>query len=137
MNLQFEFTEKSSKEECLYLLEKINAGVEYKQVLKSIIGGQDIGYHRYHQILDVMTFLDEWKFPKLWLKTLLVRGQTDEIFQRNFINLLTSWLHILNSIDTFNVNKSYEKELNKMRYLKIAKSIVNDPNKKSKINIEL
>lgn len=128
MDINFDFSVKGevTKNDCELLLKNSKIGSDYKTDFKSIIGGQDKGYHQWHQIYDVIYFLNEWKFPRLWLKILLVRGQEDVVFQRNFNILFNSWLNIIKSISTKNIEKTYFNEIEKMRELLIKKSKNND-----------
>ncbi|MFK7049879.1 hypothetical protein V3Q77_08255 [Flavobacterium davisii] len=135
MGLDFNFTNSGdvTKENCLDLLQKSSIGYDYKSDLKNIIGGTDKGFHRWNQIYDVIYFLNEWKFPRVWLKILLVRGQEDEIFRRNFNNLLSSWIQLLKMIHINAVSSVYVNEISKIKNMVDFKSKINDPNYKKEI----
>lgn len=129
MDINFDFSVKGevTKNDCELLLKNAKIGSDYKTDFKSIIGGEDKGYHQWHQIYDVIYLLNEWKFPRLWLKILLVRGQDDAVFQRNFKILMETWLNILQGIFTKNIEKSYAIELEKIKQILVQKARNNDP----------
>lgn len=114
MELNFIFSEngEKNKKDCEILLSQSNnIGCDYKNNLKSIMGGQDKGFHKWHQIYDVIYFLNELKFPRTWLKILLKRGQNDDDFKRNFLILLESWVKILNCYNSKQFEVCYHNEL--------------------------
>lgn len=131
MKIEFNFSEPGSKtaEDCYQLLSQANnLGKNITSQLKSAIGGKDIGFHRYHQIYDVIAFMMEWKPPTLMMSAILQRGLEDKYFQRIFKANVMAWITILNTYDDHKFEENYGEQLNKLKKLKVDKTRKNDPN---------
>lgn len=109
------FSQNKSKKDVLMLMDEVNLSSESKNKLKSIIGGNDIGFHRWHQIYDVLRFYKEFKFPNKYWNIVLIRGQDDKQFQLIFKNLFGSWLDLLLQHNLKQFERVWSEELQKRK----------------------
>lgn len=113
-NFTFSKKEDVSKEDVLNLINKSYFCCKSKSKIKTIIGGNDIGFHQWHQIYDVIIFYNEWGFPNNFWDAFLARGQSDKQFMLVFKSVAKGWMDILLQQKLNQFNKIYEKQIKKI-----------------------
>ena len=113
--INFSKKEDVKKEDVLALINSIEFSSIVLKKIKQCVGGEDIGFHRWHQIYDVLVFYKEYKFPKRLFDVLLIRGQSDKHFQLIFISITKTWYSILYQVNLGVFEKEFKKELLKRK----------------------
>lgn len=128
IDILFSEKENITKNDVLVLMQSLELSSESKNKLKSIIGGEDKGFHQWHQIYDVLRFYKEYKFPNKYWNIALIRGQTDKQFEMIFKNLFGSWLDVLLQVNLKKFETDWQIELLKRKKVSDKNAQKHDPN---------